>query len=435
MKQKKIFILCMLLCLAGIVNAQSMSELGKKLTKWTLSSDSRRSSVNRILLYEYPGSDNSDLLKKIDNFGNNPSDTKMVLVGLYKNNGPDYGYMILRDYFSKKELAAIDAIYEANGGTIKKYRTEEDRKKGNETARMKGITADIAKQLSWWCNNTPNTIYYVSNALSERGFGDMGYYRIMDAFEENLDYAEAVLMSVCEMSGGADQAYPILRTFLNQNQISLVVGLYAKYKTEKKAKREEAIQKLEEQALDNEPYAIDERELESIKNKANEKVLQLLDKRDRKNVAISIIDQVSIGRSDTTNHNLVVNIEPMDNQLKEAIVREIKTIKGHPKVIHNEKLDYRLLVASKGIFNVDINQHVDTTVMQIRIVRDSWGFAEPVLVEGNKAVFESEIKTIETFIKQKNLTGKKKIKMIKCSTNEKAKVVSIDLADKKEPIR
>lgn len=213
--------------------------MGKRLTYWCNSQDSRMAIALNVLRHKYPNSDN--LLRKVDNFENSAEDTKMVLLALYQNNGSECAYAAIHDYFTSEQIAIIEKIYIAEGGHVKLERTDEERERMSELALKRGITTDMAYRLSLYCYQNSNFQTFAIGILVKKGVSVMcGSYRIFDNFTKNLDYAEEVLLSLYDVYG-EENAYYTLREFLTISQIDILDDLYETWSAQKKEEKKQQI--------------------------------------------------------------------------------------------------------------------------------------------------------------------------------------------------
>ena len=330
------------------------SDMGKRLTSWTFSSDSRRAHTYEILREYYPQESYSSLEKRIDNFANSPDDTRKVLLGIYNIGGPDYGYTAIKDYFTKQQIDIIDKAYIANGGSINKERTEAERKKQSELAAKRGITKDIARSLTAFCYQNNNIRYLANDVLVSKGVSTFGCSRIIDTFEDNLDYVEDVIIAIYDREGGIDRAYHSLRLFLNSSQIQVTDALYEQIDSQRREARQSRIEPFVNQIYEGEPYMLPEATIADIAEKARSLAERHLKKYSEKNYTLIVKDSIFTYRGHNEGyHKANLTLTPDVGRNRVDLFLAIDAIPVKPLSFYNSELNYTCYPVCQGYYEFE----------------------------------------------------------------------------------
>jgi hypothetical protein len=106
-----ICVVVFLLSLTSVFAQGISSEIGRRLTWWANSKDSREALVYQILRDIYPNEAFGALVRRVDSFSVNLTDAGSVLIGIYNSLGPDYGYTSLRDHNACRSLSRMKCVY------------------------------------------------------------------------------------------------------------------------------------------------------------------------------------------------------------------------------------------------------------------------------------------------------------------------------------
>ena len=328
--------------------------MGKRLTSWVLSSDSRRAHTYEILRNYYPQDSYASLERRIDNFASSPEDTKKVLLGIYNIGGPDYGYTAIKDFFTKQQIEIIDKAFIANGGSINKERTDAERKRQSGLAEKRGITKDIARSLRAFCYQNTNMRVLANSVLTEKGVTNFGCSRIIDSFEENLDYVEAVIFALYDREGGTDRAYHSLRLFLNSTQIQVTDSLYETMDSQRREARRLSIEPFANQIYEDEPYMLPEKTVSSIAEKARSFAVRHLKNYPEKNFTLVVKDSLFTYRGhDEGYHKANLTLTPDVGRNRVDLFLAIDAIPVKPLSFYNSDLNYTCYPVCQGYYEFE----------------------------------------------------------------------------------
>lgn len=465
-----------------VVVAQTITpEMGQRLTRWTNSKDSREALVYQILRDIYPDVPFSTLMRKVDSFSSNLKDAGDVFLGIYRSLGADYGYASLRDGFSSQQMSAIDKHYTNNGGTIKRDRTDAERKKQSDAAAKRGISIDMAYRLANFVDRYPNMQFLTASVLKEKGISDMGIYRIVDSFDKNLDYVEEVILSLYDRYGSADGAYGDLRLFLTVPQIELMDSIYSKRIEEERRVREQKLaeeKRIREREIavfrtsvfESEPFDLVDSYLNDYAKKASDVIERIVKDIDNKEYTIAIKDSIYAFREPYSySHKLSLSLPSELEYLRESITLGINDIPIELVRVVDNRLNYSCQAACKGYYEFAYFVHQETRLYEVsnkklkpaekekleqQLKEEYWkqfrvGPYNPYvmasievdvpnavaeLVKGDEEAFKEVDKEIATFLYDAKLFGKRKVSVTKTIRNGKVEDIQVILLDKKAVI-
>jgi len=355
--KRTLFIISFLLICASAFCQTFTSDMGKRLTRWTLSSDGRRARTYQILQDLYPGESSATLERRIDNFANNTDDTRKVLLAIYSFGGADYGYTAIKDYFTKQQITVIEQAYVASGGTIEKERTEAERKRQSELAGKRGITKDMARSLTAFCSQNTNMRFLANDVLISKGVSTFACSRVIDSFEDNLDYVEAVLFALYDREGGTERAYHSLRLFLTSSQIQVTDALYEKRDAQRRAERKRVISSFAEPILAKEPYALPEETVNAIADHAKHCANSELRKYPAKNYTLTVKDSLfTYSGSNSGYHKINISLTPDIDRYRVNIFFQIDAIPIKPLSFYSSELNYTCYPACQGYYEFEITR-------------------------------------------------------------------------------
>lgn len=456
-------------------------EMGLRLTRWTNSKDSREALVYQILRDIYPNEPFNTLMRKADSFSSNPKDAGDVFVGIYNSLGADYAYASLRDGFSRQQMVAIDNYYIANGGGIKRVRSESDRKQNSAAAAKRGISKEIALRLMVFVDQYPNMQYIVASVLNEKGITDMGIYRIIDSFDENLDYVEEVILAIYDRYGSAEGAYGDLRLFLTVPQIEIMDSIYADRVEEKRRIKEQRLaeeRRIREQEIDafkknayaQEPYNLNAERQKDYANKALKVIDQIVKSIDSKDYSISVKDSIFAFRNPYRyTHKLSISLPAELESLRDKITNGINEIPVDLLYVADNRLSVSCQVENKGYYECTYSLYQESVPFEVsnkklkpaekedlekQLKEDYWKQhsvgpynhyvmasvqvdvpnSVASLIKGNETEFDSVKDEIASFLYDAKLFGKRKVKVIKTIRNGKVEDIQVFLLDKKTVI-
>ena len=412
---KRLVIIVLLLLFGLQLTGQSITpNIGQRLTNWCNSQDGRMATALNILREKYPNSDN--LLRKVDNFENSKEDTKYVLLSLYRGYGADWAYTAIHDYFTPEQISIIEQLYIANGGFIKKERTNEERKRLSNLALKRGITTDMANRTRRFCHQNTNFRYFVNNILEKNGVSVMGSCRIIDNLSNNLDYVEEILFGLYD-TYGADRAYYTIKEFLTTSQINALDELYDNWgeiKKEKKKKQENqkqiAIQYIIDSIHNLEPVTISEyspTEYQRIKNVLISNLYKCLENYQSDNYSIKLSDDVLVDPNEGTLHTISITVNPPNENIANEINKSIASVSPSNVFYTIKKYNHSFPIKYKDHFEIqyDYTTEEEDLVISYKI----WD--EIVLKKGNAEVFRQYFDKIKQSIIKRGAYGRNRIKV------------------------
>lgn len=417
MKQLSILLLSFFLTIQ-LVGQTITPEMGKRLTAWCNSKDERMATALSILREKYPNSNN--LMRKVDDFENCKEDTRDVLLSLYRGYGADWAYSAIHHHFTLQQLTTIEQLYMANGGIIKKERTDEERKQKSNLALKRGITIDIANRLSSYIYQRNNNFqYFAIGIITEKGVSEMGSYRIIDNLSNNLDYVEEILFRLYD-TYGAENAYYTFREFLTSNQISALDGMYANWKIIKEKQQQEAdrkkkeqIQHIEDSIHQLEPFSIVDfpNEYNNIKDELYFAMYKCLSNyhidNQTENYSITLSDDITIDPKNGTTHSVDIASNPHDSVIIYRLTTAIKSIEA-PVIKHIiNKYNYSFEINTAGHF--DLQYDFQTKEHDFYVIYTSSRTLE--LKEGDEPTFQYYYNDIREYIRQHNERRRNKIRI------------------------
>lgn len=398
-------------------------EIGRALTYWTESKDSREALVYQILRNNYPDESYYQLAARIDCFHINLQDTGYVLFGIYSYLGPDYAYASLMDGFTRWQLKAIDQFYIDNGGNIPHSRTETERKKKSTEAAQRGISIEMAWNLRKYLNSNPNMVQFAAYQLADEGISDLGIYRIIDNLDENLDFAEEIILGIYNHSGSANEAYYNLKPILTAEQFKTVQSINNAREEQKRVMREKAIEAFKQSVIAREPVAIPQSKLNYYSAKAFAILDQIVRSEACADYDISVRDSI-YASSDcfTFTHTIQCSIPDSLEHLRDSIETGIRDIVIEPVPVDNDKLNVRYYASCTGEYSFKYSYHEEIDCYEVRKKRvsssDKDSFDGLTLISGDENAFLSDRKAIQEYLTQEGLFGKRKVMVKKCIRNE-----------------
>ena len=437
-------IVCVIVFLLSLTSvfAQGISpEIGRRLTWWTNSKDSREALVYQILRDIYPNEAFGALVRRVDSFSVNLTDAGSVLIGIYNSLGPDYGYTSLRDGFTRVQMDAIEQYYIDHGGRIKKARSEADRAKQSALASKRGITIDMAWRLADFLEKNPNMMYYASSVLSDKGISSLGAYRVLDRFDENLDYVEDVIMAIYDRSGSVDGAYYTLRYFLTLPQIDVTNALYGKRVAVKEKERQRKIAEFVAEVRQKEPYQLSSSSISTYKGFAFDRIDRVMRNADVFEYSIVLKDSIFVDGSERFEHRPVWELSPSVEGYRHKLDSIIHDMSIEPFEVRNRDLNYTCNAAGYGYYSVSYSVTHDEYLFEVKHNKQEKGVLLELesnpnktylyLEKGDEDVFEDNKKVIRAFLVEQKKFGKQKVKVVRTLRNGVEEDVDVVLLDKK----